>query len=148
MDTHRDHIENSSYPGPDGDQAPSVLDAGPKSELAGIQSKVQTEIHQNVYFVPRDGIEREVITTDICLYLGNDALVRPTSYTDPVTSQLVLGYHITAHRNLTTAMIRKLKYDSAKWESARRQPYREGAVISCNSSYILVKGEILTSPSW
>lgn len=31
----------------------------------------------NEYFLPRDGIDREVITADICRYLGNDALVRP-----------------------------------------------------------------------
>jgi hypothetical protein len=35
---------------------------------------------QNEYFVPRDGIDREVITADICRYLGNDALVRPGPY--------------------------------------------------------------------
>lgn len=35
---------------------------------------------QNEYFVPRDGIDREVITADICRYLGNDALVRPGNY--------------------------------------------------------------------
>ena len=35
---------------------------------------------QNQYFVPRDGIDREVITADICRYLGNDALVRPGTY--------------------------------------------------------------------
>jgi hypothetical protein len=35
---------------------------------------------QNEYFVPRDGIDREVISADICRYLGNDALVRPGQY--------------------------------------------------------------------
>lgn len=35
---------------------------------------------QNEYFVPRDGIDREVISADICRYLGNDALVRPGMY--------------------------------------------------------------------
>jgi hypothetical protein len=30
--------------------------------------------------VPRDGIDREVISADICRYLGNDALVRPGHY--------------------------------------------------------------------
>ncbi|KAK3321777.1 hypothetical protein B0H66DRAFT_531143 [Apodospora peruviana] len=35
---------------------------------------------QNEYFVPRDGIDREVISSDICRYLGNDALVRPGTY--------------------------------------------------------------------
>lgn len=34
----------------------------------------------NEYFVPRDGIDREVISADICRYLGNDALVRPGHY--------------------------------------------------------------------
>lgn len=37
-------------------------------------------VRQNEYFVPRDGIDREVITADICRYLGNDALVRPGNY--------------------------------------------------------------------
>jgi hypothetical protein len=37
---------------------------------------------QNEYFVPRDGIDREVITADICRYLGNDALVRPGTHTN------------------------------------------------------------------
>ena len=32
---------------------------------------------QNEYFVPGEGISREVIQADICRYLGNDALVRP-----------------------------------------------------------------------
>lgn len=35
---------------------------------------------QNEYFVSRDGIDREVISADICRYLGNDALVRPGHY--------------------------------------------------------------------
>lgn len=38
------------------------------------------QTRQNEYFVPRDGIDREVITADICRYLGNDALVRPGHY--------------------------------------------------------------------
>jgi hypothetical protein len=38
------------------------------------------QARQNDYFVPRDGIDREVITSDICRYLGNDALVRPGTY--------------------------------------------------------------------
>lgn len=35
---------------------------------------------QNEYFVPGDGISREVIQADICRYLGNDALVRPGNH--------------------------------------------------------------------
>ena len=45
---------------------------------------------QNDYFVPRDGIDREVITSDICRYLGNDALVRPGTYEVLRDSQPVL----------------------------------------------------------
>ncbi|KAL1888071.1 hypothetical protein Sste5346_009808 [Sporothrix stenoceras] len=68
---------------------------------------------QNEYFVPRDGIDREVITADICRYLGNDALVRPGTHTN--------GYFITAYRNLTSAMIADLKTDSARWDAERRK---------------------------
>ncbi|KXH53204.1 transcription factor RfeG [Colletotrichum salicis] len=75
----------------------------------------------NEYFVPRDGIDREVITADICRYLGNDALVRPGHYENPQTGQVSQGYYITAYRNLTTAMIDDLKADSARWEAERRQ---------------------------
>ncbi|KAF4512687.1 hypothetical protein G6O67_000036 [Ophiocordyceps sinensis] len=75
---------------------------------------------QNEYFVPRDGIDREVISADICRYLGNDALVRPGHYENPQSGQVVQGYYITAYRNLTTAMIEDLKADSARWESERR----------------------------
>ncbi|KAM3462545.1 hypothetical protein NHJ6243_003946 [Beauveria neobassiana] len=74
----------------------------------------------NEYFVPRDGIDREVISADICRYLGNDALVRPGHYENPQTGQTVQGYYITAYRNLTTAMIEDLKADSARWDSERR----------------------------
>ncbi|ODA78542.1 hypothetical protein RJ55_05923 [Drechmeria coniospora] len=75
---------------------------------------------QNEYFVPRDGIDREVISADICRYLGNNALVRPGHYENPQTNQVVQGYYITAYRNLTTAMIEDLKADSARWDSERR----------------------------
>lgn len=47
------------------------------------QSQPTYTTRQNEYFVPRDGIDREVITADICRYLGNDALVRPGVYEVP-----------------------------------------------------------------
>lgn len=75
---------------------------------------------QNEYFLPRDGIDREVIQADICRYLGNDALVRPGTYENPQTGQTSHGYYITAYRNLTSAMIDDLKADSARWEQERR----------------------------
>lgn len=36
----------------------------------------------NDYFLPGDGISRDVITADICRYLGPDALVRPYLHQD------------------------------------------------------------------
>ncbi|KAM7201416.1 hypothetical protein V8F20_004880 [Naviculisporaceae sp. PSN 640] len=80
---------------------------------------------QNEYFVPRDGIDREVITSDICRYLGNDALVRPGTYESP-DGRVIQGYFITAYRNLTSAMIQDLKADSARWEQERRAASRTG----------------------
>ncbi|KAL2161147.1 hypothetical protein VTH06DRAFT_8366 [Thermothelomyces fergusii] len=78
---------------------------------------------QNEYFVPRDGIDREVITSDICRYLGNDALVRPGTY-ERADGTVIQGYYITAYRNLTSAMIQDLKADSARWEAERRAATR------------------------
>ncbi|KAI3397317.1 hypothetical protein diail_10974 [Diaporthe ilicicola] len=75
---------------------------------------------QNEYFIPRDGIDREVITADICRYLGNDALVRPGNYEDKKSGRVIQGYFVTAYRNLTSAMIADLKADSARWEQERR----------------------------
>ncbi|QPH17344.1 hypothetical protein C2857_002182 [Epichloe festucae Fl1] len=109
----------------------------PRSQGTSTQA---TTTRQNEYFVPRDGIDREVISADICRYLGNDALVRPGHYENPQTGQVVQGYYITAYRNLTTvsirmnppgyigetenrnvqAMIEDLKADSARWDSERR----------------------------
>ncbi|KAL1863593.1 hypothetical protein Plec18167_000688 [Paecilomyces lecythidis] len=66
---------------------------------------------QNEYFIPGDGISREVIQADICRYLGNDALVKPGTHNGQK------GYLIRAYRNLTSEMIADLKADSARWEA-------------------------------
>ncbi|KAI0203291.1 hypothetical protein F4808DRAFT_39242 [Astrocystis sublimbata] len=84
-------------------------------------SSLPQQTRQNEYFVPRDGIDREVITADICRYLGNDALVRPGNYENPENGQIIQGYFINAYRNLTSAMIQDLKADSARWDQERRQ---------------------------
>jgi hypothetical protein len=82
----------------------------------------------NSYFLPRDGIDREVITADICRYLGNDALVRPGVHNN------VQGYYVTAYRNLTTAMIEDLKADSARWDSERRRNAARGIHASSDEN--------------
>ncbi|KAK0717190.1 hypothetical protein B0T26DRAFT_602787, partial [Lasiosphaeria miniovina] len=87
------------------------------------QQALPPTTRQNEYFVPRDGIDREVITSDICRYLGHDALVRPGTYESP-DGRVTQGYFITAYRNLTSAMIQDLKQDSARWEQERRAASR------------------------
>lgn len=71
---------------------------------------------RNQYFVPGDGISREVIQADICKYLDNDATVRPQNYqacfpylvrplrasTNYCVGKGRDGYMIYAYRNLTT----------------------------------------------
>ncbi|EUC27669.1 hypothetical protein COCCADRAFT_49060, partial [Bipolaris zeicola 26-R-13] len=66
----------------------------------------------NQWFVPGEGIAREVITADIQRYLGPDALGQP-------------GYWITAYRTLTSQMIQDLKMDSQRWQQ-ERQPGETG----------------------
>jgi hypothetical protein len=68
----------------------------------------------NDYFLPGEDISREVITADICRYLGPDALVRPYRHQDvskPLNSfdpamlslkQGRSGFLITAYRALTS----------------------------------------------
>ncbi|KAI0390472.1 hypothetical protein F5Y17DRAFT_471644 [Xylariaceae sp. FL0594] len=103
-------------------------------------SVLPPQTRQNEYFVPRDGIDREVITADICRYLGNDALVRPGNYENPENGQVIQGYFINAYRNLTSAMIQDLKADSARWEAERRQQSANrsgagGGIIASNGVY-------------
>lgn len=73
--------------------------------------------------MPKDGIDREVITADICRYLGNDALVRPSQKEDSA-GRRVEGYIINGYRNLTSAMIADLKADSTRWDQERRSAAR------------------------
>lgn len=75
----------------------------------------------STFFVPGTGIDREVITTDICRYLGNDALVKPGPYTDRSTGETMNGYFVTAYRALTTEQLADLKADSARWDAERRK---------------------------
>ncbi|KAG0650193.1 hypothetical protein D0Z07_2975 [Hyphodiscus hymeniophilus] len=95
-------------------------------ERASRAQQQQAQARTNEYFVPKEGIDREVITADICRYLGNDALVRPGTYENPQTRQVQQGYFITAYRNLTTAMIADLKADSDRWDAERRQTASRG----------------------
>ncbi len=48
-----------------------------KSSSSGGKSSSSSSQRKSTFFISGEGIDREVITTDICRYLGNDALVKP-----------------------------------------------------------------------
>jgi hypothetical protein len=98
---------------------------------------------QKQWFLPGEGIAREVITSDIQQYLGPDALVRPGYGTGEHEGQP--GYWITAYRTFTTQMVLDLKQDSQRWQS-ERQPGdgRRGNVIVLLTA---TSGSPLTIPS-
>ncbi len=64
-------------------------------------------LRQNEYFVPGDGIAPEVITAEICRYLGNDAVVR--SGTGNINGRSIAGYCLKAYRNLTSVSYTPMK---------------------------------------
>ncbi|PNS20266.1 hypothetical protein CAC42_5716 [Sphaceloma murrayae] len=65
------------------------------------------------WFLPEDGIRREVISADIQSFLGNDATVN--------------GYWIRAYRNLTSNMIADLKHKSSKWDQESKRTGKRGS---------------------
>ncbi|KAJ4993591.1 dual specificity mitogen-activated protein kinase kinase 1 [Stagonosporopsis vannaccii] len=69
---------------------------------------------QHLWFVPGDGIAREVIVADIQRYLGPEALCTVGNGTHDY--QDVPGYWITAYRTLTSQMIMDLKHDTMRWK--------------------------------
>jgi hypothetical protein len=63
-------------------------------ELADASSSKIESRRQSKFFINGRGIDEEVITTDICRYLGNDALVRPGTYKVSSPSHLPLHFSI------------------------------------------------------
>ena len=55
---------------------------GPRDVQDPRSPPVDSTSRQNEYFLPGEDINREVITADICKYLGRDALVRPYIHQD------------------------------------------------------------------
>jgi len=55
---------------------------GPKYSESWQEAARKRAKHSKIleYFCPKDGIDREVITEDICRYLRDDALVRPGDF--------------------------------------------------------------------
>ncbi|KAF2003945.1 hypothetical protein P154DRAFT_63253 [Amniculicola lignicola CBS 123094] len=79
----------------------------------------------NMWFVPGEGIAREVITADIQRYLGPDALVKP-GVGNAGEYEGRPGYWITAYRTLTSAMIQDLKLDSGRWQEEQQGRLQSG----------------------
>ncbi|KAI9733543.1 MAG: hypothetical protein M1834_003144 [Cirrosporium novae-zelandiae] len=84
---------------------------------------------QNEYYLPIEGISREVIQADICRYLGNDALVRVGDYNE---------------------MIADLKADSARWEKERyvneQQGYASGSPVPVRDPDMDRSPDVVTVP--
>ncbi|POS77411.1 transcription factor RfeG [Diaporthe helianthi] len=102
---------------PDSDKAsPETTDAS-----VSLVAKIAKSglIRQNDYFIPREGIDSEVLAAELPLYLGNDVSLRRGTYKDEETGLLIQGYYISAYRNLTSAMLDDIKADSADWEQEK-----------------------------
>lgn len=79
--------------------------------------------YQGQFYISAEGISRDVITTDICRYLGNNArIVRPK--TD--ANDKIIGYWYCAYRAFTDEMVRSLQEDSARWQREKDRNYRQG----------------------
>ncbi|TVY17475.1 hypothetical protein LARI1_G004822 [Lachnellula arida] len=119
---------NASLPStPTGSQRhlPSDLISGKVIEIER-NERLPPSSRMNEYFIPKNGINRTVITADICRLLGNDALVRPGTYEYPETRQVHEGYYITAWRPPTAAMREDLKADSTRYEQKLRATASQG----------------------
>jgi len=56
------------------------FDGGVRKRERDRSDRDRGSVRTNEYFIPGDGIDREVITADITRYLGKDAVVRSGSY--------------------------------------------------------------------
>jgi hypothetical protein len=54
--------------------------SGRKERPSSKKNSASDSSRRSTFFINGEGIDREVITTDICRYLGNDALVKPGVY--------------------------------------------------------------------
>lgn len=104
-------------------------------------------IRQNEFFLPGHGIDSEVLSEELPLYLGNDATQRPGTCKNTETGQLIHGYFITGYRALTTAMLVDIKADSAKRELEKTQYQTATRHPACPADQkIQPWGDVLTPP--
>ncbi|KAF2397983.1 hypothetical protein EJ06DRAFT_118365 [Trichodelitschia bisporula] len=86
------------------------------------------------WWIPAEGIHRQVIQADIQRYLGPEACMRPGTNNDGTP-----GYWISALRTFTPTMIEDLKADSANFanieRSGARVRYEESQVHTSRQYY-------------
>ncbi|RMZ83676.1 hypothetical protein DV738_g1030, partial [Chaetothyriales sp. CBS 135597] len=85
------------------------------------QGSARPEYGMINFFIDGAGIEHQVIQTDICRHLGNDATVRR------FTQNGREGYMVRGYRALTTAQLDDLKEASAKYRRYRRNDRTTGS---------------------
>lgn len=83
-----------------------------------LAAKSPSQARQND--IPGEGINRDVITRDIRLYLGNDSTVKADTYEYKRAHRVRDGYSSIADRNLTPSMLQGLKDESNRLEVERR----------------------------
>jgi len=128
----QDATQRNTEHSPSAPSAERRTQAGPTAAgTGGVPANNDRQL--NVYFLRDDGIDEEVIATEICRYLGNDASVRKGLYLDLASTGFRWdGYRITSYEPLTPAMLRELQAASAfrrRQLEASRQPHRMGAGI-------------------
>lgn len=80
-DTHRPTSMFSNTTIESGRDRENISTGSPQDEERDRDRRSQiVSVRTNEYWVPRDGIDHDVINADICRYLGNDARVRPGNY--------------------------------------------------------------------
>lgn len=79
------------------------------------------------WWIPAEGIRRDVIQADIQRYLGPEALVRTGEGRDADRGRN--GYWIAAYRTLTPAMVQDLKADSANFERSGDTGRYENSIV-------------------
>lgn len=85
-----------------------------------LAAKPPSQARLNEYFIPGEGINRDVITRDNHLYLGNDATAKAGTFEDKRAQRVRDGYYITVNRCLTSSMLQGFKDESNRLEVERR----------------------------
>jgi hypothetical protein len=91
-ETGTESEDNVSRPTPIQSQPSSSHSGSKNTSSSSKASSSASSSRKSTFWVNSAGIDREVITTDICRYLGNDALVKPGPYrVSPLVKYYLIG---------------------------------------------------------